>query len=189
MTTLRCNTAAGPTAKMGQEFASATLTNTAEVLQIPDRIAGSAANWYSVPHSCARLPSQGDPPGGNLALPHTPNRRRQPRLTRCDGVRPNHDLSTVLPLAGYSLMSDLVPAVIHCEVPPDSLRLECDQRFPQLFGIETARPPYGVYQKLTAGIVCGGLIRGRTVELSPILGDGLRVRRRRYWTSGRSSAW
>jgi hypothetical protein len=27
------------------------------------------------------------------------------------------------------------------------------------------------------------------VELSPILGDGLRVRRRRYWTGGRSSAW
>src|SRR6476660_5888185 len=26
-------------------------------------------------------------------------------------------------------------------------------------------------------------------ELSPILGDGLRVRRRRYWTGGRSSAW
>src|SRR5215510_7022651 len=29
----------------------------------------------------------------------------------------------------------------------------------------------------------------RSRELSPIFGDGLRVRRRWYWTGGRSSAW
>src|SRR5205807_7409082 len=74
-------------------------------------------------------------------LARVPHRRREPGLASRDGVGPNYDLFAVLPLAGHELMSDLVPALIHREVAGDSLRFEREQRFPQLFGIETTSPP------------------------------------------------
>jgi hypothetical protein len=55
-------------------------------------------------------------------------------------------------------MSDLAPALIHCDVAKDSLRLESEQRFQPLFGDVTTSPPYGVYRELAPGIVSCGLI-------------------------------
>jgi hypothetical protein len=61
-------------------------------------------------------------------------------------------------MAGLELMSDLTPALIHCEVAMDSLRLQSEQRFPQRFGVVTTSPPDGVYRELAPGIVSCRLI-------------------------------
>jgi hypothetical protein len=77
----------------------------------------------------------------------------------CPSPRPKpRPFFAVLPLAGLELMSDLAPALIHCDVAKDSLRLESEQRFQPLFGDVTTSPPYGVYRELAPGIVSCGLI-------------------------------
>src|SRR6267142_5553798 len=92
-------------------------------------------------------------PRRNPALPRAPHRGRETRLAGRHLVRPNDDLFAVLPLDRHRFVSGLVAALIDGEIAKDRLRLEGQQRFPQLFRVETTSPPpYGIYQKLAPGI-------------------------------------
>src|SRR5215217_1627007 len=67
-------------------------------------------------------------------------------------IGPNDDLLAVLPLDRDGFMGGLVSALIDREVAKNRFGLECQQGFPQLFRVKTARPADGVHQKLATGI-------------------------------------
>ena len=77
-------------------------------------------------------------------LPLAPRRGWDLRLGGRHLVGPDDDLFTVLPLYRHGFMSVLVPALIDREVAKERLGLEREQRFPKLFGVQTASLAYGV---------------------------------------------
>src|SRR4051812_27215469 len=98
----------------------------------------------SLPDSCSAstqllypITSSASCPRRNPALPRAPHRGRESRLAGRHLVRPNDDLFAVLPLDRHRFVSGLVAPLIDGEIAKDRLRLEGEQRSPQLFRIET----------------------------------------------------
>jgi hypothetical protein len=76
-----------------------------------------------------------------------------------------HHLHTVLPLHEQAPVGDLVSTLVDGIVGEDGLRLELQQVFAQLLGVQTARLTCGLDEELAAGVRTCGVKARRVVEL------------------------